>query len=152
MQRGDRVISITLLFLAICICIRSIQLRLGSWHDPGAGFFPLIMGILLGGLSVLHLIQIWEAESKRSRESFGAKHKYGKSITIVSVLFGYAITLETLGFLLCTFLSLIVLSISGMENRRWVLALGGSFAVSLSAYVLFSWCLKVRLPTGILGF
>jgi putative tricarboxylic transport membrane protein len=152
MKRHDRISSLTLLFLAICICIGSSRYPLGSWHDPGPGFLPLITGILLGGLSIILFIQVQKGDLQRPKESAYPRHKYKNSIIILGALFGYAVTLEILGFLLCTFLLLVLLFRGVIETQKWLLTIGESAVVSFSAYVLFDLCLKAQLPKGILGF
>jgi hypothetical protein len=48
-----------LLLLGVWICLESLQLPFGGFRMPGAGFFPLLLGILLSCLSLgllgLHL-------------------------------------------------------------------------------------------------
>jgi len=139
------------LFFAVFIVVESFRLPLGSWRDPGAGFLPLWSGILLALLALIDY-----GQSRREEESPGEKgeaHGGGsrKFLWVVAALFGYAVLLEILGFILTTFLLLLILLRAG-EPQRWAMALGGSVAASLLSYLLFEVWLKTQLPKGIFGF
>jgi hypothetical protein len=58
--------------------------------------------------------------------------------------------LERLGFLLATFI-LMVLLLRAIEAPRWPKVLIVALVTSLLSYGLFAWLLGVPLPGGILG-
>jgi hypothetical protein len=70
---------------------------------------------------------------------------------ILAVLFGYSLFLDTLGFLVSTFILLLML-FRFVEPQKWVVAMGGSALASIASYVVFELWLKTQLPRGILGF
>ena len=70
---------------------------------------------------------------------------------ILAVLFGYSLFLDTLGFLVSTFILLLML-FRFVGPQKWVVAVGGSALASIASYVVFELWLKTQLPRGILGF
>jgi putative tricarboxylic transport membrane protein len=152
MKRYDQISSLIWFLLAVYICVESIQLPLGSWRDPGPGFLPLLVGLILAGLSIICFIQAWMAESADQKASWYSREKWKKLIGVLLALSAYALVLDHLGFLMSTFLLLIFLFRFGMEPQRWVWAIGGSGIASVSCYVVFELWLRTQLPKGILGF
>src|SRR5262245_41904458 len=47
------IVPLGFLLLAVWISYESLQMPLGTLHMPGAGFFPLVLGLLLGVLALL---------------------------------------------------------------------------------------------------
>ena len=52
-------VAVAFLFLSVWICLESLQVPLGSFRMPGAGFFPLFLGLTLGALSLGLLGKAW---------------------------------------------------------------------------------------------
>ena len=55
MRKFDFLSGIFLLALSFAICIGSLRLHVGTLTGPGAGFFPLMTGLVLGVFSCLIL-------------------------------------------------------------------------------------------------
>lgn len=141
------------LAFAITICVESSHLSFGSVHNPGPGFLPLLVGILLGIFSIVVFLQTsLSGKSQESSPSWYPKERWKKLIWVLVSLFAYALCLEFLGFLITTFLLLVFLFRAGIETQKWVWAIGGSAAASLSSYAVFELWLRTQLPKGILGF
>lgn len=47
---------IALLLFSLVVCYESFRLPLGSTWKPGPGFFPLLLGVALGVLSLIFLL------------------------------------------------------------------------------------------------
>jgi hypothetical protein len=78
-------------------------------------------------------------------------HTWKRIAAVLLALLIYAATMDSLGFLLGTFLLLIFL-FRLAEPQRWAVALGASAFISLAAYGLFEKWLRTQLPRGIWGF
>lgn len=152
MKRYDQISSLIWFFFAIYICVESIRLPLGSWRDPGPGFLPLLVGLILAGLSIICFMQARMAESTEQKASWYSRERWKNLIWILLALLAYALVLDYLGFLMSTFLLLIFLFRFGMEPQKWFWAIGGSVIASVSCYVVFELWLQTQLPKGILGF
>ena len=68
----------------------------------------------------------------------------------LATMIGFALVLERLGFLLATFI-LMVLLLRAIDAPRWSKVIIVSLVTSLLSYGLFAWLLGVPLPAGVLG-
>jgi len=150
MKKYDQMSSLLWLALAFYIGIESLRLPLGSWRDPGPGFLPLGAGI---GLAILSLTVFSQARFRtegRTRKGWYSQERWKSLLVILGVLFGYALFLDFLGFLVSTFLLLVML-FRFVEPQRWIVAIGGSALASIASYIVFEVWLKTQLPKGIFG-
>ena len=133
-------------------CYCSLRMPIGTFRAAGSGLFPLGLGILLMGLSVVLLINVYVQRKPISERK---PHPEGPRSTKQVVLFMGAIVLATLlfkelGYPLVSFLLLLaLLRILGV--RRWVYALSLSFLTATGTYVLFVLWLQIPLPKGWIG-
>ncbi len=72
-------------------------------------------------------------------------------LKILGVLVLYAIFLNTLGFLLVTFLMMVYL-FRVIKPMSWKKILGGAFLTAFGSYAVFELWLQAQLPRGIFGF
>lgn len=151
MKKYDQISGMVWLLFAIYICIESLRLPLGSWRDPGPGFLPLGAGICLGILSAIAFSQARSRVEERARGGWYSEERWKSLLLILAVLFTYALFLDFLGFLVSTFILLLML-FRFVEPQKWVVAVGGSALASIASYVVFELWLKTQLPKGILGF
>jgi putative tricarboxylic transport membrane protein len=144
--------------LGIGICIGSIKLKVGDFHTPGAGFLPFFSGALLAifGL-VLMLSAIFSQTMKERRmlhQSESLQQRWGRFLNpllTVVILFGYILLLNPLGFLLTTFICLLLL-FKLSEPRRWVTPILLSVVTAFLSYLVFSVWLQCQLPKGVIRF
>ena len=151
MKKYDQISSLIMLLISAYICIESLRLPLGSWRNPGAGFLPLGSGFSLGILSIIAYLQARFRSGDRARGSWHSKERRKSLLAILAVLVGYSLILDYLGFLVSTFLLLLLL-FRLVEPQKWAVAVGGSALASLASYAVFEVWLKTQLPKGIFGF
>jgi len=151
MKKYDQIGKLFLLLFAIFICVESGRLPLGSFQDPGPGFLPLGSGIFIGVLSVVGFLRSRQDKTPEVTETWYSKEGWKRLVVLLIALFGYAVTLEILGFLLSTFLFFIFL-FRAVEPKRWIIAGGSAALASSVSYVIFQLWLKVQLPKGFWGF
>jgi putative tricarboxylic transport membrane protein len=152
MARRDRISSLVILSLSIFVCVESVRLPvgIGTWNDPGPGFFPFAAGIIMAALSSGLYIKSLRSKIPEMG-SWYVKAKWKKLFLILICLVGYAIFLEIIGFMLSTFILLFFL-FRFVEDQRWIVAIGGSLAVALISYAIFARWLMLQLPKGFWGF
>jgi putative tricarboxylic transport membrane protein len=138
------------LALAVPAAMEAYRLHVGSVHAPGAGFLPFYAAILLGALAVVSLVQDLRGKTGPASALWGGV-RWGKWIAMVAALFIYVAVLEWLGFMLATFLLMLVL-FRLLEPYRWTTVLLFSLLTMGSAYLFFVVLLDSRLPVGVLGF
>jgi putative tricarboxylic transport membrane protein len=151
MKRYDQISSLIWLGFALYICTESLRLPLGSWRDPGPGFLPLASGVFLGVLSGVSFFQARMRATDESRGGWYSPERWKSLLLILAALFGYALVLDALGFLVSTFILLLVL-FRFVEPQKWFVAIGGGVLASIICYAVFELWLKTQLPRGILGF
>jgi putative tricarboxylic transport membrane protein len=152
MKKSNQMGSIVWLLFALYIVIESVRLPLGSFRDPGPGFLPLLVGIILGILSAVSFFQARAEKGPALGTSWYPKERWKSLSGVLIALITYAGALEIIGFLISTFLFLVFLFRSGLESRSWFWAIGGSALSSFACYAVFDLWLRAQLPKGFLGF
>lgn len=151
-NKKEQVSSIFLLLFSVFICFFSYKLSIGSIHNPGGGFFPFYLGIILGLLSIKNLTKAI-AQRKiavETTKTSDAGINWKNIIVTCVVLFFYPLLLSILGFPISTFL-FTVLFLRLIEPQRWPVVLGTGGAVAIVFYFIFQYWLKIQFPTGIFG-
>lgn len=151
MKRGQ-ISSLVWLGFALFFCVETIRkLPLGSWHNPGPGFWPLAGGMILGLLAIADFLQSLLQKFPESKESWYPKERGKGLLLIFLVLFGYSFGMEILGFLTSTFLLMIIL-VRAVEPKKWIGLIGFGMLVSFLTFIVFDRFLGCQLPVGIWGF
>jgi putative tricarboxylic transport membrane protein len=134
------------LAFAIFFSIESLtQLKLGTLHQPGPGFFPFWAGVVLGLLSLILLLNSLRNQERLSLSGL----KSWKLLLVAGALLAYLLLLETLGFVTITFLFLFLLL--RLEYKGWVFSAVSALLGALASYAIFQLWLKTQLPTGPFG-
>ncbi len=139
----DRVSGIALLILAIFVCIETRVLPLGTHNNPGPGYLPLSLALILAAFSVILIVYgklspPWK--SIQWREKFHA-------LAIIASCFFATFAVEPLGYRITLILILgFLLGILERMKIWWVLPL--AFSLSWGSFWVFDTFLKVPLPRG----
>jgi heme exporter protein D len=72
-----------------------------------------------------------------------------KSFIVLLAMAGYAFFLPYLGFLICTFIFMLIL-LRIIEPHKWKVVVGVALATGMISYLVFNVFLKTQLPMGIL--
>ena len=150
MRKYDLISSLFWLMCAVLIIIGSLRLPVGTIGNSGSGFFPLIIGCVLGVISTILFTCAFQ-KSLLDKKTFGVeKKKWYIIVTTILSLLIYTIALPRVGFLFTTFLLLVFL-FKAIGELNWKVSLGGAFLTSFISYTLFKVMLKVELPAGLFG-
>jgi putative tricarboxylic transport membrane protein len=149
-KRTYVVVNIFWVVLSTAVCAEAWRLKVGGVHNPGPGFLPFYTAILLGFLALISLLQTLKSAEGSASKIWGGIH-YGKLAILLGTLFLYVLFFERLGFLLGTFLLLLVL-FRIMEPYGWKTVLLCSVLTTAGTYFFFVILLESRLPRGALGF
>ncbi len=128
----------------------SSKFPFGSFANPGAGFLPLLVGMLMFLLSLILFIQCF-LKREEGGKTLWTKGATARVLLILASLIVYGLLLESLGFILMTFLLMGFLLLA-IGSQRIVLAFFLSLFSSIGCYAVFQLWLEVQLPKGILGF
>ena len=122
----------------------------GTVEEPGPGFLPLISGIFMAffaGLGVLiNLKRSWIP-----LKSMWQGTEWWRGVIIMACLFFFCIFLHDLGFLLVTFLILMVLY-RLKEKPKWTTTVLFAGLTTAGFYILFQVWLESQLPAGLFRF
>ena len=134
------------------ICEEARKLDYGLIVKPGPGFFPFWLGILL---MIVSLVLIGHYALEKFDPSVASQRlwkglAWGKVLYSLGSLVIYAVFLETVGYIITTFLLLFFLFL-GVGSQRWLVAILGSLTTSFITYALFKLWLQVQLPVGLWG-
>jgi putative tricarboxylic transport membrane protein len=149
-KRTYIIVNIFWLVLSTAVCLESRRLNVGGVHTPGPGFLPFYTAILLGILALISLIQTWRVAKGPASEIWGSVRWFKLGLMLAS-LFLYTLLFSLLGFVLATFLLLLVL-FRVIEPYGWKMVLISSVLTIAGTYFFFVILLESRLPRGFLGF
>lgn len=142
------VVPAVFLLVSVWICFEALQVPVGTFRMPGAGFFPLVLGLSLGLLSVMllgtSLVSPTGGWAPLRPEQPSVVYLAGLTVAAV-VLF------ERVGFLLTMALFLVV-AMRMLGRMPWVTVFVVALVGSVTSYVVFVRVLLINLPSGILPF
>lgn len=144
---ADRVAGIALVALSLGIAWESVRLPIGSIVDPGPGFVPLALAIVLAGFGLL--VALLDRDARLWREL--AWPEAWRAAAILGACVFAALALEPFGFRLTTLL-IVGFLLGVMERRSWLAVAIAAVVLSLGTHYLFATLLRVPLPRGPWGF
>ena len=150
MKRFEIIAAAALAGFAGYILFESTKLRIGSFRVPQTGFYPRVLGFLLVLLTLIELLRALRQRESAIAPGQIASEGWFRIGAILATMIGFALVLERLGFLLATFI-LMVLLLRAIEAPRWSKVFIVSLVTSMLCYGLFAWLLGVPLPAGVLG-
>ena len=142
------VVATVFLLTGVWICVEALQVPFGSLRMPGAGFFPMVLGVALGVLAVMLFVMGWagrEVDTERVWPDTPAV------LYVTGILVLSAWLFERAGFLIAMGVFLAV-SIKVLGRGRWLTVLATAVIGSVTSYWVFVRLLQISLPGGILGF
>jgi hypothetical protein len=148
MRRYDLAIRFFWLALGLFVIIYSYALGLGKLIDPGPGLLPFLLGLIFFVLSSVRLIMVIRLRQAEESQEGTKKIEYWRIIIIVVALLIWAFVLESLGFLIATFV-LMTLLYRGAGFTKWHTAIFWGLITVLVTYFIFTY-LGVRFPPGVL--
>jgi putative tricarboxylic transport membrane protein len=120
---------------------------MGRFKHPGPGFLPFGLAIVLILLSLL-LISI-NRKKPKSPVPFWPHRTWFRPLLGVVILVFYALVIGKLGFLITTFIFLLIW-MGVIERLRWRTLISISIGTTVALYLIFRLFLEVPLPLGFL--
>lgn len=118
--------------------------------DPGAAYFPTLMGIFVIALCLLLIVRTLMGKGVSLDETFALTPGIKRVILGVLLFVAYCFLFKPLGFVLDS----ILLSFLGMfllQNRKYIQMLMISVVTSVLIYIVFANFLGAKLPAGVLS-
>jgi hypothetical protein len=145
---SQRAGSLVLLAVGLYGLILSVQLPMGTWNEPGAGAFPLIVSILLCLAGGFIFTRATASEAIDWRDTF---KRQWVPFQIVASTAGFILALERLGYIVTASLYAFALLYWVSRYRLWV-AVGAALGLGVGSWLVFGKVFATPLPTGVLGF
>lgn len=149
---GHKIGALFLLALGLAGIYLSRSLPVDKTQELGTSFFPVLISGFLSGLALFYLLLlIWRGERIAPRIEWAAREGWIRISLSLAFFCGYILVLEKAGFLLSTFL-LLLLYARNIFNRPWKASGVLAFSAVLTSYLLLTVLLKVRLPESPWGW
>jgi hypothetical protein len=146
MKKMDYVSGGVLFLFALLLFFQARTLTIWGEFGPSSGFFPLILALLLGLLSLAIIIRAWlQNHSIEKIKILGPKKE--KLFLYLSLFFAFGLFLKPIGYflMLVAFLAFIL---KFVEKQSWKTTLGIIAISAAVSYFLFVNFLSVPLPEG----
>jgi len=142
--------AVALFLLGAAAVYFSLQLPLGTLRAAGSGLFPLILGVLLMGLSGCHAVQFLLASRSAAGAARERPESYRRVFLFLGVVAAATALLPVAGFpLVACGVLFALMEILGVRPRA--LSLLVSLCTAGFSYLLFVRWLQIPLPKGWLG-
>lgn len=125
----------------------ALRLPLGSWDQPGAALFPLMVAVVFGCASLATMWEGWSMD-RQERVEVPTGDGLTRILGLLGALLGYYLLLPWLGQLIAGF-GFCVALMRLLSDRSWLRVLLPAMAVSAVVYLVFIHFLKVPMPRGI---
>ena len=150
MTRHDKISSLFWFSFGGFIIIYSIyHLDIGILKEPGPGFFLLASGIAVCLTSIMIFIKAVLSKEREGMKIFGGIVWF-KPVLVLAILSFYIYFFRRLGFILDTFL-LMILLFKCVEPQSWTIAILYSFLTVLVTWLIFGYWFEVQFPAGLLS-
>ncbi len=149
----DQIVGVVGIVCGVLVLVLGRRHAFGAWTNPGPGMMPVLTGVFIAGLSAT----LWATSFRRSRHTdiVGASPwsaaRWRPVISTLAALLAYAALLDSLGFVVATFLLLIVL-LRALEPPTWTTTVLSAALVTGASYGIFVKLLQVQLPRASWGF
>lgn len=152
MKRLDQITAAIILAASLWYIFEALKMPMMAGKAPGAGWMPLLLGVVMGLLSILLLVT---ASRRPSSKDTKVEWPRGEGMfNNVAILVGLAVSvivLETAGYLLSTLVFLVVL-MKILGKYSWKLSIAMSVIFSATMYWVFKIFLEIPLPSGLINF
>jgi len=151
MKKGLIIISIILMVFAVLGMIEASQLERTMKMGIGISFLPFWMSTFIGVLSLTLLISVLRGKKIKEPETpLFPKENIPRVVVVTAALLGYIIFLETIGYIISTFLFFLI-TILILQRKRVMSILFFGALFTLILFAIFKVWLGSPLPSGLFG-
>lgn len=157
-MRRPSLLHLALVGVSVATIVGSLRRAVWDELGPGPGFFPLVVGVLLLGLSLRVLVRDSRPQpaTEPDVDEDGIRLEEEvvrlgrKSWLVVAALVVGILTMDLIGFRIAV-AAIVLFILAVVERMRPPVAVGIAAAISAGSFYLFTDLLGVQLPTGLLG-
>lgn len=125
------------------------RLPMGRIDQPGAGVFPIVVGVLLL-LASLSVLREGMKLPPEAAVEVPARADRNRVLRLFGLILGYIVLLPWTGQLIGSLVFCLLL-IRLLSATGWILAAIQATVISIALYCVFVLLLQVQMPSGILG-
>jgi len=140
--------SLFLMVLSGSAIREAIDLEVGNPNNPGSGFMIFGASAVLGLLALHRFIKSLGSSKQKQGAAAEGIH-WGRIVSVVVANALYILFLQTLGYLVCTFLFL-SFCFQVLERGRWTTRIIGAALTAFLTHFFFARLLQLNLPKGVL--
>jgi len=143
---GERIGGLFLAGLGLAGLYIASRLNFGNVHQPGSGFYPVLVCVLLAALGVLSLVRADKGPAADGNYASGDKRIW----VVVTALAVYTWALPKVGFVLCT-VALLLLLLRSVGRVSWT---GSAISAVVGSVTTYAGLVRLGLPlpAGLLPF
>jgi hypothetical protein len=131
------------IIVGVVFAVGATNYSMGSSAKPGAGYFPLILSVLMAILGAIVLFKSLTIETEGG-DPIGAFAWRPLLVIIISIaVFGFA--LPRLGMFITIPLLIIMVSFAG-DEFSWIGVLLSCVVLTIGSWVIFIWGLNLTIP------
>lgn len=143
--------ALVFFFVGIFAVFEGWRINPGTLSSPGSGFFVFYLGIILSFLSILLFYKGVRSRFAETRNPIEIAGRWKRLLFGLALFVSYAFALKSVGFIICSFVLLILL-FRVVEGRSWRSTLLISIICTVVSYLVFAKYLGVPLPKGIIPY
>ncbi|MCU0560606.1 MAG: tripartite tricarboxylate transporter TctB family protein [Desulfobacterales bacterium] len=150
-DRNELITALSIAVLAVVYLIAAVRLPIGTAANPGPGFIPIVVGLLLVICTGILLARSLSRKKWTAPEPAGTPEPTS-NLRVFGIIFGtlaYPFALEWIGFLASTW-AVTFFMLLLLKPKNWTSALVLAVFLSLSSFGVFSILLGVSFPFGFL--
>ena len=126
------------------------RLGFGTLAEPGAGFFPCAVGLVLAAAGAHSAASGWRGAGRGAGATALPRESLSRIGLMVASLVGWLLLLPAAGYVFATFLAVVAMSKTvGLPGRLRPVVLAAGVAAGL--YLFFDFIFYVDLPRGLLA-
>ena len=129
--------------VGIVFAVGATNYSMGSSARPGAGYFPLLLSVIMAILGAIVLFKSLTIETPGG-DPIG--HIAWKPlIIIVASIAVFGVTIELLGMIVSIPILIFIASLAG-DEFRWTEVIGNAVVLTIFSWVIFIYGLKLTIP------
>ena len=122
---------------------------IGTLHEMGPGFFPLVLSTLVAALGIAIVATAGRGEAREAYGAMAHAHRVGVDLRGWSAILAGVVAFITLGYYAgmapATFASVFIAAMGDRQNT-WKSAGALALGLTLFAVVALAWGLRVQMP------
>ncbi len=142
-SQRDFLSGLMFLIVGIVFAVGATNYSMGTSARPGAGYFPLILSVIMAILGAVILFKALTIETEGG-DPVGAI-AWRPLLVIVASIAAFGFTLPLLGMLAAVPILIVMVSFAGAEFS-WKGVLVASVVLTAFAWFVFVWGLKLTIP------